>query len=118
MEAESICLFDILTTDALTVNELVKSNVAALRQKSVDKLTMPERLFAGACAGLCYWVGTFPLDAIKVTSAHMSLRYCMCVFARTHTYVHSCVHTLVHTDMCMYTYIHTYIRTYANSLIL
>lgn len=113
-----MCLFDILTIDALAVNELVKSNVAALRQKSVDKLTMPERLFAGACAGLCYWVGTFPLDAIKVMSAHMSSHYCMCVFARTHAYVHSCVHILVRTDMCMYTYIHTYIRTYANSLTL
>lgn len=29
---------------------------------------MPERLLAGACAGLCYWVGTFPLDAIKVST--------------------------------------------------
>ena len=50
----------------ITVNELVKSNVASFRNKSTDNLSMPERLFAGACAGLCYWVGTFPLDAIKV----------------------------------------------------
>lgn len=50
------------------VNELVKSNVASFRNKSTDNLSMPERLFAGACAGLCYWVGTFPLDAIKVSA--------------------------------------------------
>jgi hypothetical protein len=49
-----------------SVNELVKGKVAAFRNKSTDNLAMPERLFAGACAGLCYWVGTFPLDAIKV----------------------------------------------------
>ena len=48
------------------VNELVKHRVADFRNKSVSNLSMPERLFAGACAGLSYWVGTFPLDAIKV----------------------------------------------------
>ena len=53
----------------ITVNELVKSNVASFRNKSTDNLSMPERLFAGACAGLCYWVGTFPLDAIKVRTS-------------------------------------------------
>ena len=48
------------------VNEIMKHNVADYNNKSVAKLTLPERLFAGACAGLSYWVGTFPLDAIKV----------------------------------------------------
>ena len=57
------------------VNELVKCKVAAFRNKSTDNLAMPERLFAGACAGLCYWVGTFPLDAIKVRE-HCTVLYC------------------------------------------
>jgi hypothetical protein len=34
--------------------------------RTVADLTVPERMFSGACAGLCYWVGIFPLDAIKV----------------------------------------------------
>ena len=65
-----------LSCHVIAVNELVKSNVASFRNKSTDNLSMPERLFAGACAGLCYWVGTFPLDAIKV-------RTYVCLIERT-----------------------------------
>lgn len=52
------------------VNELTKHKLADLRNIPVAHLSMPERLFAGACAGLSYWVGTFPLDAIKVSDSH------------------------------------------------
>ena len=66
----------VMSCHVIAVNELVKSNVASFRNKSTDNLSMPERLFAGACAGLCYWVGTFPLDAIKV-------RTYVCLIERT-----------------------------------
>ena len=68
-------LIAIPITIQFLVNELVKCKVAAFRNKSTDNLAMPERLFAGACAGLCYWVGTFPLDAIKVRE-HCTVLYC------------------------------------------
>lgn len=32
----------------------------------VKDLRLSHRLVAGACAGLSYWVGTYPLDVIKV----------------------------------------------------
>ena len=30
------------------------------------ELKLSQRLFAGATAGLAYWVGTYPLDVVKV----------------------------------------------------
>lgn len=50
----------------LSVNELMKREIVRRDGRSDTDLTIPERMLSGACAGLCYWVGTFPLDAIKV----------------------------------------------------
>lgn len=60
------------------VNELVKSAFVSRRNKNAaasgivqkrkltaSDLTLPERLVSGASAGLCYWVLTYPFDAIK-----------------------------------------------------
>ena len=60
----SLCL--LISLFLFLVNELTKREIAFRSGKSVADLTIPERMFSGACAGLCYWVGTFPLDAIKV----------------------------------------------------
>jgi len=54
------------------VNELAKQQLVArksrlqpLQRFSANDLGLAERLCAGACAGMCYWVLTYPLDAIK-----------------------------------------------------
>ena len=60
----------------------MKREIASRGQKRVENLTIPERMISGACAGLCYWGGTFPLDAIKVSSLMI---VCVCV------YVYVCV---------------------------
>jgi hypothetical protein len=51
---------------AFSANEIIKREIVRRDGRAVADLTVPERMFSGACAGLCYWVGTFPLDAIKV----------------------------------------------------
>jgi Mitochondrial carrier protein len=51
---------------AFSANEIMKREIVRRDGRTVADLTVPERMFSGACAGLCYWVGTFPLDAIKV----------------------------------------------------
>lgn len=33
--------------------------------KTIKEITMFENMIAGASAGLCYWIGTYPLDVIK-----------------------------------------------------
>ena len=53
------------------VNELVKREFATKRGCNVNELQVHHRLIAGACAGLSYWIGTYPLDAIK---AHVQSR--------------------------------------------
>ena len=47
------------------VNEMMKEQIAASKQIKLADLSLPDRLIAGATAGLCYWVGTCPLDVIK-----------------------------------------------------
>lgn len=51
----------------LAANELMKRELVRRDGRSVADLTVPERMLSGACAGLCYWGSTFPLDAVKVT---------------------------------------------------
>eukprot|EP01033_Poteriospumella_lacustris_P000577 gene577-394_t len=47
------------------VNELVKRFFANREGKDVSEVSIAQNLIAGGCAGLCYWVGTFPLDVVK-----------------------------------------------------
>jgi len=47
------------------VNEVVKGKFAVIEGKRVEEISMSSKFVAGACAGLGYWVGTYPLDAIK-----------------------------------------------------
>jgi hypothetical protein len=47
------------------VNEITKRALAKRAKKEVQQLNPIERFISGAAAGLSYWVGTFPLDAIK-----------------------------------------------------
>mmetsp|Transcript_22073 Transcript_22073/g.21331 ORF Transcript_22073/g.21331 Transcript_22073/m.21331 type:complete len:289 (-) Transcript_22073:534-1400(-) len=47
------------------VNEITKRALAKRANKEVQQLNPIERFISGAAAGLSYWVGTFPLDAIK-----------------------------------------------------
>ena len=47
------------------VNELVKRKFASNQGINVSELHLSYKLMSGACAGLCYWVLTYPLDAIK-----------------------------------------------------
>jgi solute carrier family 25 carnitine/acylcarnitine transporter 20/29 len=53
------------------VNEIVKHEIAKREGINVSELTVPQRLVAGASAGLCYWVGTYPLDVIKARNQAM-----------------------------------------------
>lgn len=55
------------------VNELVKRGLAERQGVTVDELSTRDRLIAGACAGLSYWVLTYPLDLIKGRQAAYSL---------------------------------------------
>lgn len=47
------------------MNEIVKRYFIERDHISPKDLPLRQNLFAGACAGLCYWVGTYPLDVIK-----------------------------------------------------
>lgn len=47
------------------VNELVKRYFAKRDGIPVGEVSISQNLIAGGCAGLCYWVGTFPLDVVK-----------------------------------------------------
>lgn len=47
------------------VNEIVKRQLADLSGVTVRELQPWQRLIAGACAGICYWVPTYPLDVVK-----------------------------------------------------
>jgi hypothetical protein len=51
--------------ELLLVNELMKRYFAQLRNVHPSELDLGPRLAAGASAGLCYWVGTYPLDVVK-----------------------------------------------------
>jgi Mitochondrial carrier protein len=51
--------------DSITVNEIVKEKLARHEGVDISELSLGQRLLAGACAGLGYWVSTYPLDAIK-----------------------------------------------------
>ncbi len=44
---------------------MVKLRFADSTNVPITDLPAWQRLVAGACAGLCYWVGTYPLDVIK-----------------------------------------------------
>jgi hypothetical protein len=48
------------------VAELVKRHYAEVDGCEVKHLHISRNLTAGACAGLSYWVTTYPLDVIKV----------------------------------------------------
>ena len=45
-----------------------KIKIAEHKGITVQQLLIQHKLIAGACAGMCYWIGTYPLDAIKGTS--------------------------------------------------
>jgi len=50
------------------VNEICKQSLLKFKRQSTNAdmdLILPERLLCGATAGMCYWVLTYPLDAIK-----------------------------------------------------
>jgi len=47
------------------INEIVKEKIALRKGIAVAKLELSDKLLAGACAGISYWVGTYPLDVIK-----------------------------------------------------
>ena len=46
-------------------NNAAASGIAKKKKFTTSDLTLPERLVSGASAGLCYWVLTYPFDAIK-----------------------------------------------------
>jgi solute carrier family 25 carnitine/acylcarnitine transporter 20/29 len=46
-------------------NELVKRFFAQRDGIPVSEVSIGQNMIAGGCAGLCYWVGTFPLDVVK-----------------------------------------------------
>ena len=50
------------------MSEIVKIKIAEHKGITVQQLLIQHKLIAGACAGMCYWIGTYPLDAIKGTS--------------------------------------------------
>lgn len=50
------------------VSEIVKTKIAQHNDIPIEQLQVHHKLIAGACAGMCYWIGTYPLDAIKGTS--------------------------------------------------
>ena len=50
------------------VSEIVKIKIAQHNDITIEQLQVHHKLIAGACAGMCYWIGTYPLDAIKGTS--------------------------------------------------
>ena len=50
------------------VSEIVKIKIAQHNDIPIEQLQVHHKLIAGACAGMCYWIGTYPLDAIKGTS--------------------------------------------------
>ena len=45
----------------------MKRKLASSQNVEVSQLHLSYKLISGACAGLCYWVLTYPLDAIKGT---------------------------------------------------
>lgn len=47
------------------VNEISKRQICKYYGKRETELTIPERVFCGAAAGLGYWLPTYPLDVIK-----------------------------------------------------
>ena len=47
------------------VNELTKRKFAETQGIQVSELHLTYKLISGATAGLCYWLLTYPLDAIK-----------------------------------------------------
>lgn len=49
------------------VCHMTKMEFSRRSGKPLNELSLHHRLIAGACAGLCYWVITYPLDAIKGT---------------------------------------------------
>ena len=44
---------------------MVKRKFAESSGVRISELQTWQRLVAGACAGLCYWVPTYPFDIIK-----------------------------------------------------
>lgn len=50
------------------INELVKGKCAEWEGVSIDNISLMSRFVSGACAGLGYWVTTYPLDVLKATS--------------------------------------------------
>lgn len=48
------------------VNEMTKRYFAQLNQCDVKDIPLSQKLMSGSCAGLSYWVCTYPLDVVKV----------------------------------------------------
>lgn len=57
----------------IPTNELVKRKCAEREGVPVSDISILSRLLSGACAGLAYWVTTYPLDVVKATA--QSLEY-------------------------------------------
>jgi solute carrier family 25 carnitine/acylcarnitine transporter 20/29 len=47
------------------VNEIVKQHFADQDGVPLAEVSTAKKLISGACAGVCYWTLTYPLDAIK-----------------------------------------------------
>lgn len=58
--------YSTFTVSIYVVNELAKRSLAHYAGCEVKQLSLRDRLAAGAAAGLSYWVGTYPLDVVKV----------------------------------------------------
>ncbi len=56
-------------------NELVKRYFADRDGVPVNEVSFAQHFVAGGFAGLCYWVGTFPLDVIKVETLSIYYKY-------------------------------------------
>ena len=55
------------------MNELSKRYLASKRGVDPKNLSLWDRLASGAVAGLSYWVGTYPLDVIKVRFCYLTM---------------------------------------------
>lgn len=56
-------------------NELLKRHYAEVHHLPVDALDVKYNMISGALAGLAYWVGTYPLDIVKVSHRLLCLSW-------------------------------------------
>ncbi|RYH15212.1 solute carrier family 25 protein [archaeon] len=68
-----VAILTFLPTCSALVSELLKRHFVQLDCVSDKDLTLDRYFLAGAAAGLCYWVTTYPLDVIKARMQCASL---------------------------------------------